>query len=203
MESNEANEWVDDGRLTMIWPDSAFTIILTILVLVISIFDLRQRRIPNFLVFPAMLVGLILHSIAGGFSGALFSLKGIGMGFGLLIIPYIAKGMKAGDVKFLMAIGAITGSMGVARILLVTVLCYPLLAAIAIIKEGKFRVTWLRFRRLLFNCLGFLLPSLKLYAIRLESQDDEKIASATTPFGVAIALGALISTYTGFLKALF
>jgi Flp pilus assembly protein protease CpaA len=111
--------------------------------------------------------------------------------------------MKAGDVKFMMAIGAFTGAAGIVRVLLVTVLCYPLLAAIVVARERKFGVTWLRFRRIFYNFLSFFLPSMRLYAMRLDSQDDETIASATTPFGVAIAAGALISTYTRFLKSLF
>jgi prepilin peptidase CpaA len=187
----------------MIWLDKVSAVTLTILVVGVAIFDFRWRRIPNFLVFPAILIGLALHSVGGGLHGFLFAFKGLGLGFGLLFIPYLVKGMKAGDVKFMMAIGAFTGAAGVARVLLVTVLCYPLLAAIVVIKERKLGVTWLRFRRILFNFLGFFMPSLKLYAMRLESQDDETTASATTPFGVAISAGALISTYTGFLKALF
>lgn len=176
---------------------------MTALVVAVAVFDLRQRRIPNFLVFPAMLLGMALHASLNGLSGLWFSLKGLGLGFGLLLIPYLVKGMKAGDVKFVMAIGAFTGPMGIARVLLATVLCYPLMAIVVVVKERKLGVTWLRFRRVLFNFLGFFAPSLTLYAIKLESRDDETTASATTPFGVAIAAGTLISTYTGFLKSLF
>jgi len=187
----------------MIWLDKVPAVVLTILVVAVAIFDLRWRRIPNFLVFPAILIGVALHSFDGGLNGFLFALKGLGLGFGLLLIPYLVKGMKAGDVKFMMAIGAFTGAAGVARVLLVTTLCYPLLAAVVVVKERKLGVTWLRFRRILLNFLGFFVPGLKLYALRLESQDDEKVASASTPFGVAITAGALISTYTGFLRSLF
>ncbi len=186
----------------MLWLNNSSAVILTALVVAVAIFDLRQRRIPNFLVFPAILIGLILHSAFGGLGGFLFALKGIGLGFGLLLIPYLMKSMKAGDVKFVMAIGAFTGATGIVRVMLITFLCYPLLAAVVVVRERKLRVTGLRFRRILFNFLGFFLPGLKLYALRLESQDDETVASATTPFGVAIAAGTLISTYTGFLKSL-
>lgn len=187
----------------MTWLDKVSAVTLTVFVVAVAIFDLRQRRIPNFMVFPAALIGLALHLMGGGLSGFLFALKGLGLGFGLLFIPYLVKGMKAGDVKFVMAIGAFTGAAGIARVLLVTVLFYPLLAVAVVARERKFGVTWLRFRRIFYNFTGFFLPGMRLYAVRLESQDDETIASATTPFGVAIAAGALISTYTGFLKSLF
>jgi hypothetical protein len=69
-----------------------------------------------------------------------------------------------------------------------------------VIKERKLRITWLRFRRVWWNFLGFFVPGLKLYALRLEAQDDQSIESVKTPFGVAIAIGALIAVFTDFLR---
>ncbi|MBP6821183.1 MAG: prepilin peptidase [Acidobacteria bacterium] len=169
---------------------------LTLIVVVVAVFDLRERRIPNLIVFPASLLGLCINGLGGGVEGLLFGLKGLGFGFALLFIPYMVKGMKAGDVKFVMAIGSFVGAAGIIRVLLITLLCYPILAAIVVIRESKLAVTWLRFRRILFNFSGFFVSSFRLYAMRLENSDDESVASATTPFGVAIAIGALISIYT-------
>ncbi len=182
------------------WQKDVSAVLLTAFVIAVSIFDIRERRIPNFLVFPAILTGLALNLAVGGWGGMVFGLKGLAAGFALLFIPYLVGGMKAGDVKFLAAIGVFTGATDVVRALLATVLCYPLLAAMAIIKEKKFSVTWLRFRRVLLNFLGFFIPGLNLYAIRLDGQDDKSVASATTPFGVSIAAGTLIAIYTGFLR---
>lgn len=188
------------GHNEMALPEETCAALLTAFVIAISIFDLRERRIPNFIVFPALLTGLAINAVTGGLGGLLFGLKGLATGFALLFIPYLVGGMKAGDVKFLAAIGAFTGTTDVVRALLATVLFYPLLAAIAVTREKKIKVTWLRFRRVLLNFLGFFVPGLKLYAIRLDGQDDPSIASATTPFGVAIAAGTLIAIYTGFLR---
>lgn len=190
----------------MNWLAHVCAVTLTAFVVIISLFDLRARRIPNFLVFPAILIGLSLHLLWHGWAGLLFALKGCGAGFLLLFIPYLlgrtsgVKTMGAGDVKFLAAIGAFTGATDVFRALLASLLCYPLLAAIPVIRAGKLRVTWLRFRRVLLNFFGFFVPSFKLYAIRLDTQDDKSIASATTPFGVALAAGTLIALYTNFLR---
>ncbi|MGE0130936.1 MAG: prepilin peptidase [Blastocatellales bacterium] len=174
--------------------------LLTAFVIAVSIFDIRERRIPNLLVFPAALIGLTLNLILRGWEGLGFGFKGLVTGFALLFIPYLVGGMKAGDVKFLAAIGAFTGATDVVRALLATLLCYPLLAAVAVIREKKLKLTWLRFRRILFNFLGFFAPGLRLYAIRFDGQDDKSIPSATTPFGVAIAAGTLIAIYTNFLR---
>jgi len=177
-----------------------FVGLLTAFVIAVSIFDIRERRIPNLLVFPASLIGLTLNMILYGWKGLGFGLEGLATGFALLFIPYLVGGMKAGDVKFLAAIGAFAGPPGIIRALLVTLLCYPLLAAFVVIREGKLKLTWLRFRRVLFNFLGFFVPGLKLYAIQLDGQDDKNVPSATTPFGVAIAAGTLIAGYTNFLR---
>ncbi|HMV83868.1 MAG TPA: A24 family peptidase [Blastocatellia bacterium] len=186
----------------MIWSNKVSFLVVTTLVVTVAIFDLRERRIPNFLIFPAIFWGIAWNTFGLGLIGALSSLKGLGAGAGILLIPYLVKGMKAGDVKFAMAIGTFTGAAGVIRVLLVTFLCYPLLAAIVVFRENKLIVTWLRFRQLLFSFLGFFLPSFKLYSMQLESSDDQSVASATTPFGVALAAGALVSVYTDFLKHL-
>lgn len=186
----------------MIWSNRTSLLAITILVVAVAIFDLRERRIPNFLTFPSILFGIAWNTFGMGLTGASYSLKGLGAGAGVLLIPYLAKGMKAGDVKFVMAIGTFTGAAGVVRVLMVTFLCYPLLAAVIIFREKKLAVTWLRFRRLLFGFLGFFLPDFKLYAMQLESSDDQSVASATTPFGVALAAGTLVSVYTDFLKYL-
>jgi prepilin peptidase CpaA len=182
------------------WIAGISGILLTAFVIAVSIFDFRHRRIPNFLVFPAAATGLVFNLYWKGWSGLGFGMKGLATGFVLLFLPYLVGGMKAGDVKFLAAIGAFTGPADVIRILLATVLFYPLMAFIAVFRAGKWKVTWLRFRRVLYGFLGFFLPGMRLFALRLDGQDDKTIASVKTPFGVSIAAGTLIAIYTGFLR---
>src|SRR5262245_30471921 len=135
------------------WSADVSAALLTVFVVAVSIFDLRERRIPNFMVFPSILAGLAVNFYSKSWSGLGFGLKGVAVGFALLIIPYLVGGMKAGDVKFLAAIGAFIGATDVVRALLGTVLFYPALAAFLVIKAGKLKVTWLRFRRVFFNFL--------------------------------------------------
>ena len=84
--------------------------------------DLRSSRIPNWLTFPAMCFALAGHAWLGGPSEAIFSLEGLGAGLGLFLIPYMSKGIGAGDVKLLAAVGAIVGPYGVLLSGLLTVL---------------------------------------------------------------------------------
>lgn len=133
-------------------------------------------------------------------AGLWFGLAGSGLGLALLLLPYIFGGMKAGDVKFLAAIGAWVGAVGILRIFLATVLCYPLLVLVPVLREGKLRLTLRRFGRVLCSFLGFFVPWFNWYAARLEAKDEADIPSVRTPFGLAIASGTLIVLYTNFLR---
>jgi prepilin peptidase CpaA len=72
-------------------------------------FDLRTRRIPNWLTFGAAAVGLAYHIVTGGASGAALGIAGWATGVALLIAPYALGGMGAGDLKLLGALGAWLG----------------------------------------------------------------------------------------------
>ena len=181
------------------WVERAALALLTTLVVAVSFFDWRERRIPNVLVLPAAGLGLALN-LFRGWGGLIFGAEGLALGFVLLLVPYLFKAMGAGDVKFLAAIGAFVGAMGVVRIFLLWVLCYPLLAAFFVIREHKVKITFLRFGRLLLNFSGFFVPSLKLYALRLEAYDDPQVASVTTPYSVGFSVATLIALYTTLLR---
>ena len=105
--------------------------------------------------------------------------------------------MKAGDVKFLMAIGALIGWQNGVNTLLAGLLTYPPLALFFVLREKKLLLTWLRFRRLLLGLLGFINPGVKLLAMRLELQDTSGADSVRTPFGLSLAAGALIVLAVG------
>ncbi len=73
-------------------------------------FDLRTRRIPNWLTFGAAAAGLAFHFVSGGMSGAERSAAGWAVGIALLLAPYLLGGMGAGDVKLVGALGAWLGA---------------------------------------------------------------------------------------------
>src|SRR5438309_585718 len=83
-----------------------------ILVAVLSIAvvtDLRARRIPNLLTLPAIGFGILLNSAFSGFDGLKDSGEAAVLAMAILLPLYVFKGLGAGDVKLMAAIGALKG----------------------------------------------------------------------------------------------
>ena len=88
--------------------------ILVAFVVAIVYTDWRYRRIPNAFTYPVMAAGLVLGALEG-FPGEVFGkgffdhVAGLVVGF-LIAYPFYAMGgLKAGDGKYLMAVGAMRG----------------------------------------------------------------------------------------------
>lgn len=147
--------------------------------------DLRSRRIPNALTIPALVAALCVHSALGAGQGLLLSACGA-LAAGALLLPgYLFRFTGAGDVKLLMAVGAI--------------LSFPtaLLAGIAALLFGGVLglVTALRLGRLR-EVLGRTVGLAKWAAVRaagvpVAAPETSKIH---IPFGIAIALATVALT---------
>jgi prepilin peptidase CpaA len=100
-----------------------FLIILLSSAISISVIeDVRRGKIPNAITFPTLVVALVYHFLTAGLPGLLFSTGGLAVGMGLFIIPYIMRGMGAGDVKLIGATGAILGAKGIVIASIIAVL---------------------------------------------------------------------------------
>jgi prepilin peptidase CpaA len=79
----------------------------TVAVLAVASFtDLRSRKIPNWLVGPFLLAGIVFSAISHGWSGLGHSLAGIAAGAAIFAIPFALGGMGMGDLKLFAAVGA-------------------------------------------------------------------------------------------------
>lgn len=78
----------------------------------LSAFDIRQRRLPNWLTLPGALAILILASVVGR---GLVAVTGALALFAVYLAVHLVAptAMGAGDVKLAIGIGALTGSFGV------------------------------------------------------------------------------------------
>ena len=169
-------------------PNSTF-ILLFVILLLATYTDLKKHLIPNILSLGGLLIGLSMHTYQTGLDGLLFSLQGIGVGFFLFIPFYMLKGMAAGDVKLMAAIGAFMGPYDTLIIVFSTLICGGLLALayIALNKSGKYTL-----RR-----YGLMLKTLYVTRKWIYIKPTESdIAGLRFPYAIAILVGTLIGTYT-------
>lgn len=153
------------------WPFAAAGICLVLIGLTGSWFDIRDRRLPNWLSLASLVAGLGFSLAAGGWAalGAASAhfLIALTIGAGL----YAARMIGAGDAKFYAAVAAffpwwdaamLAGAIGIGGLLLLLV--------------------WLSMRR---------------FARRGTSRGikGKQDAFAQLPFGVAIALGSWIAWF--------
>lgn len=163
-----------------------YDIILLVTLIVAVIFDLKEQRIPNWLILAALLAALSGHVITGGLQGLLFSLKGFGVGLLLLIFPFMMGGMGAGDVKLLGVVGALMGTAFVLNGFVSMALWGGLMAMILLIGKRQFIKT---IRRLLASAF------LAIFKVnKLQDSVEASNSGVRFPYALAIALGA-ISTY--------
>lgn len=93
-----------------------FRVVVLIIFAVTTIFtDWRHKKIYNFTTYPVIVLGLLL-SVLDGVPGELFRsgladhVVATAGAFAFLYPLYVVGGMKPGDPKFLMAIGALLGT---------------------------------------------------------------------------------------------
>ena len=168
-----------------------FPIVFLLIVLIIaSISDLRSHKIPNWLTFPAIGVGIIYHTYITGYQGFIFSIKGIFLGFAFLLLFYLMQGTGAGDVKLMGAVGGLLGAFGVFKAFIFTALVGGIYAVALLTFHGG------------IGLLGFR-DKIKRYKIMLRTfisthrfiyiPPKDKGKRPVLCYGAVIALGTLIS----------
>ncbi|WP_024442168.1 MULTISPECIES: A24 family peptidase [unclassified Mycobacterium] len=94
----------------------------------LSGYDIRQRRLPNWLTLPAAVLVPALAAVVGRGPAALAGAAAL-TGVYLVVHLIAPAGLGAGDVKLAVALGALTGSFG-ADVWLLAALAAPLLTGL-------------------------------------------------------------------------
>jgi prepilin peptidase CpaA len=170
------------------WLQAHIDLVLPLLLSMgIAAWDLKSRRIPNYLTFCGALAGLGFQLGFHGFPGLLNGLEGLGLGFFLLLVPYLLGGMGGGDVKASAALGAWLGPQRAFVLFLYMGICGGLIIL----------VVWLWQRRLLAGLKHewhFLLNWILNRPFSSKPPQHVSLKSGSIPYGVAMALGmALLS----------
>ena len=117
--------------------NSAVDIFLVAALIWASVTDLRSRRIKNWLTYPAMVAGLTVNTVAGGWSGLGMSAAGLMAAIAIMIIPFAMRVMGAGDVKLMAAIGALKGPHFLMLVVLYASIAGGLLALLYLARERR------------------------------------------------------------------
>jgi prepilin peptidase CpaA len=158
---------------------------LMVVLFLATLSDIRSHRIPNWLTYSAMAVGVGYHAHLHGMQGLLFSLGGASLGLLLMIFFYLSGGMGAGDVKLMGAVGAFLGASGVFTTFLCTSLIGGLYALVVIVRNGRFSEYVRRYRLMLRTIV------LTHKLVYIPPRGDE--AMPVLCYGGVIALGTSIT----------
>lgn len=168
----------------------AIDLILNSVIALAIFFDLRERRIPNWLILLGLVGGVSLNVFSYGTHGAYQSVLGFLLAIALFIVPFALGWMGAGDVKLFAAIGAVLGLRLLPRVVFYAVVAAGAMALISVAlgrtNSGSFRNLWSDCK-LFFLTLGGSLPA----------STKERVAKGAhaIPWGVAIGVGTIIAYY--------
>jgi prepilin peptidase CpaA len=108
-----------------------------LLAVVAAVYDLRKREIPDWI--SLALVGGAVLSTAAGWSQVSWLNLAYGLGLALVLaLPFYGLGaFGGGDVKLVVALGAVLGPIGLLGTLFWMALCGGLLAAVAVLRGRR------------------------------------------------------------------
>lgn len=160
------------------------------LLTVISIaafFDIRERRIPNWVVLFALLSGVVLALFQGS-TQLVAAIIGFVAGILVLIFPFAMGWLGAGDVKLFAAMGVLLGYQALPRILFYSCLVAGMIALVALAlgyaREVSFRKFWT-------DCKYLVLTA----RIGVPRPAPLKPCAYSVPWAVAIGAGTIMAYY--------
>ncbi len=149
-------------------------------------FDVRTRRIPNWLTFPAAAAGLVAATLAHGGQGTVSSGSGLLVGLALFFPLFVLRGLGAGDVKLMGALGAWLGTSVIFGVAFYTTLAGGVLALGLMVAHG--------YARQAARNLWLLLTHWRVFGLKpLNSLTLETSAGPKLPYALPIATGVALT----------
>jgi len=145
--------------------------------------DVKSTKIPNWLTLGGLVAALASRMLLAGWAGLSSGLLGALLGFGVLFLPYLARGIGGGDVKLMAAVGAWIGMRHGLGLVLATAISGGVLAIGYIAARKRIGITFGRVAKLVQFHLAC---GIEAYPTSIA--DDESIRF---PYSLAIAVGAL------------
>ncbi len=161
--------------------------ILILCLVLASVFDVRMKKIPNWLSLVLMVSGLIGNAVA--VKGLSLGDSGAGLVVGLLLMlpGYIFGSMGAGDVKLMAAIGSVLGITQIVDVVIYSYLVMLVLAVLFVIIKGDLIRLLRRYQALLYGLFSGI--------VSYQKPDSSEAAGQRVPLAPAIALATCYVVY--------
>jgi len=161
---------------------------LVLLILTAAAYDVRCRRIPNWLTITGGCSGLAMNSfLYEGWRGFRLSMAGLAIGFASCFVLYSLRAMGAGNVKLMTAAGAMAGPQNWLGIFMTTAIVGGL-AGLALVA----------FRGILsrkVRNMGFVLNEMKNRRASYHANEEPAVRSMKSllvPNTAMIAMGTIV-----------
>lgn len=165
---------------------AVLSIVLLLIVLPAAAYDLRYRRIPNWLTLSGIVLGIGTNTLLFGVHGALAACLGLLCALAVYVPLYLIRGMGAGDVKLMAAVGAIAGPSNWLGIFLATALIGGAVSLVMVAWKKRTRKTLSNLALIGIELFHFRLPSEAEPRLDMRHSDALRLAH-----GVIIAAGSI------------
>lgn len=157
---------------------------------VAAVTDIWRFRVYNVLTIPLFLTGILYHVMMAGWEGLALSMGGALFGLLILIVPYLAGLMGAGDVKLLTGVGAWLGFTYTLHVFVISSFVTGFYALILILCRGKLAETWVN--------LVIIFHRLRMVGVYIYKEDLVEEFSLKSdrrtrviPFGASVPIGII------------
>ncbi len=171
----------------MTFPPVVLQVVLVLIGGLAAIYDLRYRRIPNWIVLTGLVLGIGLNTFLFEWAGLRQSFLGLGLAFLIYFPLYLLRGMGAGDVKLMAALGSMVGWADWLGIFFLTAIVGGVAAVALLASRSQMRSGFSNAGYLIMQLIAFRPP----YA-RREELDIKSEKSVKLPHGIMIAWGCLL-----------
>jgi prepilin peptidase CpaA len=165
--------------------------VLGILVITAGAFDLKYRRVPNWLVLAGLVLGMGLNTALFGLPGLWLALKGMGLGLLIYFPLYALRAMGAGDAKLMAAVGSIVGPANWFVIFLITGILGGVVAIVTLVSRSRLQKSLGNVKLVLTSLAHGTAPYKATPELDVRSGHGVRL-----PHAAVIAMGALIFLWT-------
>ena len=150
--------------------------------------DLRSRRIPNWLTLGILVSGLVLRAFEG-LAALAVGAGGAGLGLAIAVVLFGLGAMGGGDGKLLIGVGAFLGYEDFVGALLLIGVLGGLLGLAEAVRRGVILPSAINAAGMVRRWLTFGRSGV--------TRTLESPGAVAVPYGVAIALGAIVWRFWG------